>query len=129
MCEAIEIPYYEAVILTDIIHCYPLPNLNRKNDRCLLLNGAGVLPEWGQVPPGRIQRAVGLHAGRDKHHPPGTVHPLLTFCNQAVSQGVAPPPSSTRGEAKHPVCRHHLLRIIDPLLRRKLCLYTLIATL
>lgn len=33
---------------------------------CFIL---GVLPERREVPVGQLQRAVGLHAGRDRHHP------------------------------------------------------------
>lgn len=31
----------------------------------------GVLSQRGEMSPGRLQRPLGLHAGRDHNHPPG----------------------------------------------------------
>ena len=31
----------------------------------------GLLPQRRALPSGRVQRALGLHAGRDHHHPAG----------------------------------------------------------
>jgi hypothetical protein len=49
---------------------HPLTNLN-KIAITYVLNFvcAGVLSEWRKVPAGQLERALGVHAGRDRHHP------------------------------------------------------------